>query len=84
MQRFGKKPICTHMVGKLLLKKQWKSAFDAILNPEMGREDARKVKKAFIESYDCHAALKQPQVLSVLFLNLESPLNFSSFEFLEN
>eukprot|EP01017_Pseudomicrothorax_dubius_P038395 TRINITY_DN5746_c0_g1_i1.p1 TRINITY_DN5746_c0_g1~~TRINITY_DN5746_c0_g1_i1.p1 ORF type:complete len:444 (-),score=93.06 TRINITY_DN5746_c0_g1_i1:381-1712(-) len=59
LQRFGSSTIKTHVVGKLLLQRNWKEAFDSIMRQTTNDPKVNEAKLRFIEDYDWDTALKQ-------------------------
>jgi len=59
LQRFGVTNIKTHVVGKEVLKKNWKGVIELILSANDADYRADEVKKNFLQNWDCKEALKK-------------------------
>ncbi|KAL6609680.1 hypothetical protein ACP70R_039649 [Stipagrostis hirtigluma subsp. patula] len=59
LQRFGSGSVPTHLVGAALLRGEWKSAVNLILDPREGeRDDINEVRKHYKEHGDIDMALR--------------------------
>jgi tRNA pseudouridine13 synthase len=68
LQRFGTSQIRTHEVGKLLLQKNWKEAYCAVLRQECKEERVNNAKRKFLEDFNFELALKSVGPKYVIFL----------------
>lgn len=60
LQRFGSGSVPTHLIGAALLRGEWKSTVDLILDPREGeRADTKKVRERYKETGDIDSALRQ-------------------------
>ncbi|XP_052204944.1 multisubstrate pseudouridine synthase 7 [Diospyros lotus] len=60
LQRFGSGSVPTHLIGAALLRGEWKTAVNMILDPREGEKDSiRKVREYYKESSDVDRTLKQ-------------------------
>ncbi|CAN0920472.1 Multisubstrate pseudouridine synthase 7 [Linum grandiflorum] len=60
LQRFGSGSVATHLVGAALLRGEWKSAVNMILDPREGERDAvRKAREYYKETNDVDGTLRQ-------------------------
>ncbi|KAJ4969364.1 hypothetical protein NE237_016065 [Protea cynaroides] len=60
LQRFGSGSVPTHLIGATLLRGEWKTAVDMILDPREGeREVIRKVREFYKECGDIEGTLRQ-------------------------
>ncbi|KAJ1679452.1 multisubstrate pseudouridine synthase 7, partial [Spiromyces aspiralis] len=59
MQRFGNSSVSSHIIGRAVIRQDWKEAVDLILNPQVGeREDIQKAREAWKETRDPKEVLK--------------------------
>ncbi|KAG8068084.1 hypothetical protein GUJ93_ZPchr0005g16303 [Zizania palustris] len=59
LQRFGSGAVPTHLVGAALLRGEWKTAVNLILDPREGeRDDIREVREHYKEHSDIDMALR--------------------------
>ncbi|XAR63613.1 tRNA pseudouridine(13) synthase [Bertholletia excelsa] len=60
LQRFGSGSVPTHLIGATLLRGEWKSAVNMILDPRDGEKDfIRKAREYYKESNDIDGTLRQ-------------------------
>ncbi|XP_050225541.1 multisubstrate pseudouridine synthase 7 [Mercurialis annua] len=60
LQRFGSGSVPTHLIGATLLRGEWKSVVNMILDPREGeRYDVRKIREYYKESGDIDGTLRQ-------------------------
>lgn len=60
LQRFGSSSVPTHHIGAALLRGEWKTAVNLILDPREGERDAiKKIREYYKESGDIEGTLRQ-------------------------
>lgn len=60
LQRFGSGSVPTHSIGAALLRGEWKTAVDLILDPRNGeRRDIKEVREYYKSTLDINGTLKQ-------------------------
>ncbi|XP_073308968.1 multisubstrate pseudouridine synthase 7 isoform X2 [Primulina huaijiensis] len=60
LQRFGSSSVPTHLIGAALLRGEWKTAVNLILDPREGERDAiKKIREYYEESGDIEGTLRQ-------------------------
>ncbi|XP_073028027.1 multisubstrate pseudouridine synthase 7-like isoform X1 [Primulina eburnea] len=60
LQRFGSSSVPTHLIGAALLRGEWKTAVNLILDPREGERDAiKKIREYYKESGDIEGTLRQ-------------------------
>ena len=60
LQRFGTTSTGTHIVGRAILRKEWKKVIDLLLSPAEGdKEEINQIKKDFLKTHDAKKALEK-------------------------